>query len=856
MSKIESGLSDKEVIESRRKYGSNVLTHKKKNTFFSLLIESLNDPIIKILLIALVIKIVFLFKDSNVYETVGIVIAIFLSSFISTISEYGSEKAFEKLESEASKIRCNVKRNNKLVSINIEDIVVGDIVHLSNGDKIPADGILISGNISVDESSLTGETKEKNKNINDILYKGSIVVNNSGILKVTQVGDKTFYGGIASEIQEYAPESPLKIRLRGLAKVISKIGYIGSFLTFLSYLINVIVIKNNFDINRIINFVSNPSILMPHILYALTMAVTIIVVAVPEGLPMMITLVLSSNMKRMLKSNVLVRKLVGIETAGSLNILFTDKTGTLTEGKLNAVGYMNYDGSFYENINNIFNKDLKELISISLYYNNESIIEGTNIIGGNSTDKAVIEYVKDYKNIYDVIKKEHFDSKIKYSSVITSFDKNKTFIKGAYEVLVSKCKYYYDSDNNRKVLNDKSNLMGRIDNDAKKGIRILALVIKENNEYSLLGFMYLKDKVRKEAIEGIKLVKSAGIQTIMITGDSENTARGVAEELNMIDSNSVVLTSEELNKMSDEEVKMIIPRLRVVARSLPKDKSRLVTLSQELGLTVGMTGDGVNDAPALKKSNVGFAMGSGTEVAKEVSDIIILDDNFLSISNAILFGRTVFKSIRKFIIFQLTINFCAMSLSIIGPYFGILSPITVVQMLWVNMVMDTLAALAFSYEPPLIEYMEETPKKKDEAIINKHMLIQIIFDSMYCTILCLLFLKNPIITSLFRIGSNNKYLMTAFFGLFIFLAIFNLFNARTSRINILANILKNKVFIFIILLISIVQIILIYFGGEIFRTTGLTFIEFNIVIFLSFTVIPIDIIRKIILKIKGIKTII
>ncbi len=856
MSKIESGLSDKEVIESRRVFGSNILTHKKKNSFFSLLIESLNDPIIKILLIALVIKIVFLFKDSNVYETIGIVVAIFLSSFISTISEYGSEKAFEKLESEASKIRCNVKRNNKLVSINIEDIVVGDIVHLSNGDKIPADGILISGNISVDESSLTGETKEKNKNINDILYKGSIVVNNSGILKVTQVGDKTFYGGIASEIQEYAPESPLKIRLRGLAKVISKIGYIGSFLTFLSYLINVIVIKNNFDINRIINFVSNPSILMPHILYALTMAVTIIVVAVPEGLPMMITLVLSSNMKRMLKSNVLVRKLVGIETAGSLNILFTDKTGTLTEGKLNVIGYMNYDGSFYENINNILNKDLKELINISLYYNNESIIEGTNIIGGNSTDKAVIEYVKDYKNIYDVIKKEHFNSKIKYSSVITSFDKNKEFIKGAYEVLVSKCKYYYDSDNNKKVLNDKLNLMGRIDNDAKKGIRILAMVIKENNEYSLLGFMYLKDKVRIEAIEGIKLVKSAGIQTIMITGDSENTARGIAEELNMIDSNSIILTSEELNKMSNEEVKNIIPRLKVVARSLPKDKSRLVTLSQELGLTVGMTGDGVNDAPALKKSNVGFAMGSGTEVAKEVSDIIILDDNFLSISNAILFGRTVFKSIRKFIIFQLTVNFCAVFISIIGPYFGILSPITVVQMLWVNMVMDTLAALAFSYEPPLIEYMEELPKKKDEPIINKHMYIQIIFDSIYCTTLCLLFLKSRVITNLFRIGSNNKYLMTAFFGLFIFLAIFNLFNARTSRINILANILKNKVFIFIILLISIVQIILIYFGGEIFRTTGLTFIEFNIVIFLSFTVIPFDILRKIILKIKGIKTII
>ena len=856
MSKIETGLSDKEVLDSRMLYGSNILTHKKKNTFLSLLIESLNDPIIKILLIALVIKIVFLFKDSNIYETIGIVVAIFLSSSISTISEYGSEKAFEKLESESSKIKCKVKRNSKLESINIEEIVVNDIVHLSSGDKVPADGILIKGNISVDESSLTGETKEKNKKINDILYKGSIVINNSGVIRITNVGDKTFYGGIASEIQEYAPESPLKLRLRGLAKIISRIGYIGSFLTFFSYLINVIIIKNNFDLNKIINFISNPSIIMPHILYALTMAVTIIVVAVPEGLPMMITLVLSSNMKRMLKSNVLVRKLVGIETAGSLNILFTDKTGTLTEGKLKCIGYMNYDKSFYENIDNIYNKTIKELINISLYYNNESIIEGSNVIGGNSTDRAVIEYVKDYNNIYEVINKEHFDSKIKYSSVVTSYDKNKTFIKGAYEILIDKCKYYYDSDNNKKILNSKKELLNRIDEDAKKGIRILALVIKENYEYILLGFMYLKDIVRKEAIEGIKLVKNAGIETVMITGDSLYTAKGIAEELNMLDEGSIILTSEELNNMSDDEVKNIIPKLRVLARSLPKDKSRLVTLSQELGLTVGMTGDGVNDAPALKKSNVGFAMGSGTEVAKEVSDIIILDDNFLSISNAILFGRTVFKSIRKFIIFQLTVNFCAVSLSIIGPYFGILSPITVVQMLWVNMVMDTLAALAFSYEAPLKEYMEEIPKKKDEPIINKHMLIQILFDSLYCTILCLLFLKSNIITNLFRIGNNNKYLMTAFFSLFIFLAIFNLFNARTTRINILANILKNKVFIFIILLISVVQIILIYFGGEIFRTTGLTFIEFNIVIFLSFTVIPIDIIRKIILKLKGIKTII
>lgn len=853
MDTIEPGLNNKEVIESRKMYGSNTLTNKKKNTFLSLLIESLNDPIIKILLIALAIKIVFLFKETNIYETIGIVVAIFLASFISTISEYGSEKAFERLQSEASIIKCRVRRNSKKEEINISDIVVGDLIYLNSGDKIPADGILISGNLSVDESSLTGEAKEKNKNIEDILYMGSIVLNDNGMMKVTSVGDKTYYGGIASELQEFSPESPLKLRLRGLAKIISKIGYISAFLVFASYLINVIIIKNNFDLVSISNLLSNAGEVMPHIFYALTLAVTIIVVAVPEGLPMMITLVLSSNMKRMLKNNVLVRKLVGIETAGSLNILFTDKTGTLTEGKLKAVGFRIYDGNYYDKIKNINSFKLKELVSLSLLYNNESEYVDGSIIGGNSTDKAVLEYLDNYEKKYNIIDKKNFDSKVKYSSVTIDYNKETTFFKGAYEILLKKCNYYLDADGNKKLLKNIEALIESINSEAKKGVRILSICTSETNNINsltLIGFVYLKDKVRKEAIKGIELVNSAGIKTVMITGDSKETAISVANELNMLDDTSVVLTSKELNNLSDENLKSILPNLKIVARSLPQDKSRLVTISQELGLITGMTGDGVNDAPALKKSDVGFAMGSGTEVAKEVSDIIILDDNFLSISSAILFGRTVFKSIRKFIIFQLTINFCAVFLSIIGPYIGVLAPITVVQMLWVNMVMDTLAALAFSFEAPLVEYMKELPKKKNEPIMNKYMINQILWDGVYCSILCILFLKLKFINNLFRIGSNDKYLMTAFFGLFIFLAIFNLFNARTHRINIFANIIRNKMFLIIIGVIATVQIVLIYFGGEIFRTTGLTFLEFQIMIFLAFTVIPMDMFRKIMLKTK------
>lgn len=780
--------------------------------------------------------------------------AIFLASFISTISEYGSEKAFQRLQEEASKIKCKVKRNSKKIEINIEEIVVGDIVFLSSGDKIPADGVVIKGSVTVDESSLTGETKEKNKELKEFLYMGSVVTSKNCVMEVVNVGDKTYYGEIASAVQDFAPESPLKLKLRDLAKIISRIGYISSVLVLISYLFNVIVIKNDFNVVKIVNFVTNLELLLPHLFYALTVTVTIIIVAVPEGLPMMITLVLSSNMKRMLKNNVLVRKLVGIETAGSLNILFTDKTGTLTEGKLKVMGVSNYEEDYYTNIKDIKNLKLKELISISLYYNNESEFEDENIIGGNTTDKAILEFVGNINYKYNIKNKVYFDSKIKYSSVTLDYNNETTFLKGAYEILINKCVSYYDKEGNLKKLNDKNKIIENLNKTAENGIRILAICTAKNEELSLLSFIYLKDNVRKEAHKGIELVNNANIQTIMITGDAKETALGVAKELKMLETDSIVLTSEELNKMSDEEIKKIIPKLKVVARSLPNDKNRLVKLSQELGLITGMTGDGVNDAPALKKADVGFAMGSGSEVAKEVSDIIILDNNFLSISSAILFGRTVFKSIRKFIIFQLTINFCAVFLSIVGPYFGILSPITVIQMLWVNMVMDTLAGLAFSFEPPLVEYMKEKPKSKKDHIINKYMINQIVWDGLYCSILCILFLKLPLISKLFRIGSNDKYLMTAFFGLFIFLSIFNLFNVRTHRINIFANILRNKIFLIVISLIATVQIILIYFGGEIFRTTGLTFLEFQIMIVISFSVIPIDIIRKLILRSKGNKT--
>ena len=845
------GLTDKEVLENREKYGSNSISKIKTNSFFNLLLESFGDPIIKVLLIALVVKVIFLFKDFDWFETIGILIAIFLSSFISTISEYGSNKAFIRLQEESSKIKSRVFRNGKVVEISIDEIVKGDTVLLSVGDKIPADGILIKGELYVDESSLNGETKEIHKSIgnDDRLFRGAVVYSKEAEMLVTDVGDNTFYGKLALEIQEDSDESPLRLRLRKLAGVISRIGYMAAILVSLSFLFSKIVIDNNFSFELIWETVTNFHLMMEYLIHALTLSVTIIVVSVPEGLPMMITLVLSSNMRRMLKNNVLVRKMVGIETAGNLNILFTDKTGTLTKGKLEVISFVDSKLNIYKNESDLYKYDkFHDLVKLSMTINNSSKRGHDKAIGGNITDRALLNFIETDIPYVNVKRTIPFDSKLKYSVVELN---DICLIKGAPEVILPKCVNYYDRNCHEYSLFNKRDILSFIESKTKDGIRVLAFAtFKSKDKLSLVGLVLIKDEIRKEAIEGIRLVQSAHIQTVMITGDNKDTATSIAREVGLITkSDDIVLTSNELNMMNDQEVINILPRLKVVARSLPQDKSRLVKLAKECDLIVGMTGDGVNDAPALKKADVGFSMGSGTEVAKEASDIVILDDNFLSISKAILFGRTIFKSIRKFIIFQLTVNLCAISLSIIGPFIGVNTPITVIQMLWVNMVMDTLAGLAFSYEPPLLEYMHEFPNKKDASIINRYMINEIFITGLYSSILCVLFLKVPFIKELYR---NEELFMTGFFALFIFIGVFNSFNARTTRLNLIGDLFKNKPFILVILFIILVQVILIYFGHNIFRTADLSIYEFLITIIISLTVIPFDMFRKLIIKKKNI----
>ena len=858
----KNGLTSDEVIKNRKKYGNNSLTKKNNDTFFKLLLETLSDPIIKILLIALGIKTIFLIKDFDWYETVGIVIAIMVASLISSISEYGSMRAFNKLTEETSLIKVRAKRDNKVIEIPINDVVYNDIILLGEGDKVPADGIIVSGTIAVDESMLDGEAKEKYKkaciDINKIeddnkVYMSSVVYNGSALMLVTQVGDNTIYGKLAQELQEKEDPSPLKLRLTELAKNISRIGYVASFLVAFSFLFNKIFILNEFNISMILSTLTNYKIMFSYILEAMTLCVTIIVVAVPEGLPMMITLVLSSNMKTMLKNNVLVRKLMGIETAGNINVLFTDKTGTLTNGKLEVVGILS---SSLEEIDiKKLNSRMKELFMDSLSVNNESVYDTKNnkIIGGNITDKAILNYVKLYKSKAKVINRMPFSSEKKYMfTKIDNMGNKIKLIKGAPEVIINASNSYYDEFGIKKNISDKNKILSKVKELSGSKLRLIAMAISDDifvtdnlKNITLLGFIVLADSIRENVLEGINLVKSASIQTIMITGDNKETAVSIARELNLIESSDdIVITSDKLDKMTNEEIIKIFPKIRVIARAMPSDKSRLVNIAHEQGMVCGMTGDGVNDAPALKKADVGFAMGSGTEVAKEASDIVILDNNFMSIAQSVLYGRTIFKSIRKFIICQLTINLCSLTVSIIGPFIGIPVPITVVQMLWINMIMDTLSGLAFSYEPALNDYMKEPPKKKSDHIINRYMISQILVTGIYSSIICIFFMKSSIINNIYTPISK----LTAFFGLLIFISIFNALSARTNRLNIIANIKKNKVFIAIIGFITIVQIFIIYKGGDLFRTHGLNMKEFIIMFILSISVLPVDFIRKIIIK--------
>lgn len=867
---LADGLSVSEVLQSRTQYGENTFTRQKRNSFLNQYLESFGDPIIKILVAALVINMIVMFYHQNWFETIGIAVAVFLATFLSTLSEYGSESAFLRLQEDSGKLLCRVKRKEGLLSVPISELVVGDIVLLQAGERIPADGLILSGKLRVDQSSLNGESAEVTKtpleqvpsnwspDHKNQLFRGAIVTDGEGMMQIANVGNQTIYGSLALELLEDTVDSPLKERLATLARMISRLGYTAAALVTFADLFNAIVIDNHYVWSVVVTELCDFPTMLTNVFHAALLAISVIVVAVPEGLPMMITVVLSSNMLRMLKDKVLVRKLVGIETAGNLNILFTDKTGTLTTGNLTVTSILTGDGSEFKSASSFLGTtNLSELVALSCICNSSGSISGGNAIGGNATERALLQFaipLSPHVANYSKVTTVPFDSTNKYSWERISGKHSLVLVKGAPEKLLPRCYGYYDKNGALCRSSIPYGIIQKIKEMTEKAMRVLVLATSEDNfenpntaNLTLVGVVGIRDELRREVKKAVETVRGAGIQTVMITGDNRETAIAIGKEAGLLTGNpsELILTSEELSQMDDDKVSSLIPDIRIIARALPKDKSRLVRLSQELGLVAGMTGDGINDAPALKKADVGFAMGSGTEVAKEAGDIVIMDNNFSSIGKAILYGRTIFKSIQKFIVFQLTMNLCAVGVSLIGPFIGIDTPVTVVQMLWINIIMDTLAGLAFAGEIPLQEYMKESPKNREDSIVSNTMINQIVITGSYMIVLCTFFLKSPFFRTTFHYETNTLYFMTAFFSLFIFTGIFNSFNTRTYRINIFANLTKNHAFLLIMTAVTVIQTLLIYFGGEAFRTVPMMLPELIYIILIALTVIPFDACRKI-----------
>ena len=696
------------------------------------------------------------------------------------------------------------------------------------------------------------------------LFRGTTVSSGDGVMLVRRVGDGTMYGSLARELQIDAVESPMKVRLAVLAKQISRLGYTAAALIAFADLFNAIVMDNHYVGAAIVAELRDLPLMAQNLMHAALLAISVIVVAVPEGLPMMITVVLSSNMMRMQRDNVMVRKLVGIETAGSINILFTDKTGTLTTGNLAVETVVSGDGNPYHSIGQLHvNPGLERLVALSCICNGTAALSEGKPLGGNSTERALLEFcaplVPETAHVKK-IKSVPFNSSKKYSWTRIDDGGELVLIKGAPEKLLPKCGGYYDRNGVRRT-GIPDAVWKRLSDMTKNAVRVLLLATsdrdfdREDARLTLVALVGIRDKLRAEVRDAVETVTRAGIQTVMITGDNKETAVSIARDAGLLSGSprELVLTGSELAEMSDAQLKDAIPSLRVVARALPTDKSRLVRLSQELGLVVGMTGDGVNDTAALKRADVGFAMGGGTEVAKDAGDIVILDNNFASITKAILYGRTIFHSIRKFIVFQLTMNFCAVGVSLLGPFIGVDTPVTVMQMLWINIIMDTLAGLAFAGEAPQAAYMEEKPKSRREPIVTRDMIEQILITGGYTILLCTAFLRLPVFRTAFDFAGDFTGFMTAFFTLFVFCGIFNAFNARTHRINLLANLRKNKSFILVMLFVSAVQLLLIFFGGTMFRTHALTFSAIREILLLAFTVIPFDLVRKILERLLTIR---
>ncbi len=863
-----NGLTDQEAEASRKKYGSNEIPDSEPTTFWDEFKETFGDPMIRILLaIAVLMIVMFFFGYAEIYEPLGTIVAVLIVAFVSAKTGVASDTKYRELKDRTEKDHCKVYREGKITIIDVDDVVVGD-------------KILVEGDIRVDNSALNGEAEECKKTAAEdgfeladeitgdtfvdahSLFRGAVVFDGEGVLDVRKVGLKTMMGRMADEMQEDDVDSPLKVKLSKLAGQISVFGYVGATVIAILYFAYFVMSAGGVSAY----FSAGAEQIIKDIVNAVSLAIVIIVCAVPEGLPLMISLVLMQNTSRMLDHNVLVRKAEGIETAGSLNILFSDKTGTITKGSLEVVEFFTADGQVIPVPELSGHPGVKSLLDLAIGKNTQSMFDAQHkVIGGNATDQALMKFIGEdtFRTLegnkdYQITASQGFNSMNKFSQARID-STGRTYYKGAPERLLGKAGKYLDKDGNVQTI-DKAVLDQKIDALAEKAMRVLAFGYSEkeleentiHDDLVIIGLVAIRDDVRPEARDAIAEVRNAGIQVVMITGDRLETAVAIARDAGLLkDDSDRALTSAQLNEMSDDEVKKIIPQIRVIARALPTDKSRMVRLCQEMNLVVGMTGDGVNDSPALKRADVGFAMGSGTEAAKEAGEIVILDDNFRSIKDAIWYGRTIYHNILKFCKFQLVINVAAVVVSAIAPFFGVEEPLKVTHLLFVNLVMDGLGAIMLGNEPALEEYMLEKPRRRDESIISRKMATQIGIMGAWLTIISFVYLKMPFFAGLFDTQEQH---LTGYFVLFIVSALFNGFNVRDDGFAIFKGLDENTGFMKVFCIIVLVQALIVNAAlvpGVVFTWIGNMFscVPFGItgwaaVVLLAVTMIPVDLVRK------------
>ncbi len=878
MTKKLAGLTQAQAEESRRLHGSNAIKEAEPDSFWKQFIAGFNDPLIKILcVIAAIMLVMFFAGHGEWYEPVGTIIAVLIVNFVSAKTGVANDEAYKKLKASQKKDMAKVLRDGAVCVIEVDDIVVGDVVILQSGDKVLADGVLADGHISVDNSVLNGEAEECKKTAapdgfaipesitgdtfvdSHSLFRGATVLDGEGYMVVQRVGEATMMGKMAKDMESKEPDSPLQVKLHKLAGQISVFGYTGAIVIAAAYFIHYIWLAGSFSAYIAQGW---PSV-FSSIVSAVTVAITIIVCAVPEGLPLVIALVLMQNTGKLYKLNVLVRKSIGIETAGSLNILFSDKTGTITKGQLEVVEFFTGGAQTVDIKSESAAQALWERLQLCIGKNTGAMFDSSHkVVGGNMTDQALLKYLGEAafsalaaNDTYAVGESQEFNSANKFSQAYIA-SQGCTFYKGAPERLAAKAKTYLDANGEERPL-DAAVLNAKIDGLANRAMRVLAfgyskkpLVRDEiNDDIVLVGFVAIRDDVRPEARDAIIDVMAAGIQVVMITGDRKETAVAIAKEAGLYkDENDVAITSAELNALSDDEVKQLLPRIRVISRALPTDKSRMVRLCQELNLVVGMTGDGVNDSPALKRADVGFAMGSGTEVAKEAGKLVILDDNFNSIKNAIWYGRTLYINILKFCKMQLVINMAAVLVSAICPFIGIEAPLKVTHLLWINLCMDSLASIMFATEPALKKYLRDKPRRRDESIVSKPMAVQIGVMGAWLTVLSILWFKLPIVASFF---DTQAELYTGFFCMFVFAFMVNAFNVRSDSPNIFEHIKENPMFIKMWLIIILVQALLVSVGGvigSVFSCMPFDARGWIMVVCAALTMYPVDVIRKLLVR--------